>query len=71
MCKLHKDLREKYDHALDSMWYLFSEGRKRERLLEDELQRIKVICTQIRGDRQITTASIAEIEGICDRGLSS
>lgn len=71
MCRLHKELREKYDHALDSMWYLFSEGRKREQLLEDELQRIRVICGQARADRQITTASIAEIEGICDRALDS
>lgn len=70
MCRLHKELREKYDHALDSLWYLFSEGRKRELMLEDELLRIQIICKQARGNGA-TTAYISEIEGISDRALDS
>lgn len=67
-------MQRKYDHLLDRMWDLFQYGRNREDLLTDELHRIKALCATNRGQKDNTRemdAVLAEIEGICDRGLAS
>lgn len=66
-----KKLKAKYDHALDSMWYLFKICREREQELEDELTRIKVVCNQAKNTTTPNGQYFDEIIGLCDRGLPS
>ncbi len=44
MSNHYKQLRDKYEHSLDTMWALFKFGREREQAMEAKLNQVKVIC---------------------------
>lgn len=46
MSNHYKDLVNKYEHALDTMYKLFKFGRDREKSMEAKLNQIKQICEQ-------------------------
>lgn len=74
----HKNLSDKYDHALRRMWDLFLFGKEREEELEkavelarDELKRIRVLCNKANSEcnSSYSLQIISEIDGLCERGL--
>ncbi len=71
-----KEYRDKYEHALDTMYNLFKFGRDIEHDLEekltiarDELKRIKVITDNTAQHSKDNYCS--EIQQLCGRGLKS
>ncbi len=61
MSNHYKELRQKYEHSLDTMWALFKFGREREQAMEAKLNQIKIICERTSTDSRDRLDEILEV----------